>query len=111
MKGITFLPTTNLALTNAFYHGVLDLEPALDQGGCVIYRVGQAYWGFCQSEEPLADPERVVLTLVCDEVDDWYTLLQDAPPRENERYRIYHFYAKDPNGYRFEVQKFLHPFA
>jgi catechol 2,3-dioxygenase-like lactoylglutathione lyase family enzyme len=117
MHGITFLPTCDLAATNAFYHDVLDLEPALDQETCIIYRVGGAFWGFCESETGPVQPEQVILTLVADDVDGWYDLFVeagipcDAPPRENAKYRIYHFFAADPNGYRIEVQRFLHPFG
>ncbi len=29
-------------------------------------------------------------------------------PQDNERYRIYHFYARDPEGRRIECQHFNH---
>jgi hypothetical protein len=30
------------------------------------------------------------------------------PPRTNERYRIYNFFARDPDGRLIEFQHFLH---
>jgi hypothetical protein len=30
-------------------------------------------------------------------------------PKTNERYRIYHFFGKDPEGRNIECQAFLHP--
>jgi len=59
------------------------------------------------------------LTFVCSskrEVDEWYKQLHErnvetkAPPKENEKFKIYNFFAKDPNGITIEVQYFLHPF-
>jgi histidyl-tRNA synthetase len=32
-----------------------------------------------------------------------------SSPRENSKYRIYHFYARDPEGRSIEFQSFLHP--
>lgn len=114
-EGITFLPTDDLEATHAFYTDVLGLECVLDQGTCRIYRVvGQSYWGFCQRAAPVA-PEQVVLTLCSDDVDDWHRRVvesrseTDGPPRANPTYGIYHFYTRDPNGYRIEVQRFLDP--
>ena len=45
-------------------------------------------------------------------VDEMYRRLMDvadAEPRYNERYRIYQFYAKDPEGRNLKFQAFLHP--
>jgi len=32
-----------------------------------------------------------------------------GPPKENPKYRIYHFYGRDPEGRSIEFQQFLHP--
>ena len=111
---ITFLPSTDLEATRAFYGGTLGLELALDQAACLIFRVASGgFWGFCQAETGHADPQKTILTIVTDDVDDWYALLAsrgvsfDGPPRENPQYKIYHFFAVDPNGYRIEFQRFL----
>jgi catechol 2,3-dioxygenase-like lactoylglutathione lyase family enzyme len=114
---ITFVPVADLARSASFYETVLLLPLALDQGGIKIYRAAAGgYLGLCQGEGPLAPDDRLILTLVTDHVDEWHTRLAaqgvptDGPPRENERYRIYHFFARDPDGYRLEIQRFLHPF-
>lgn len=33
----------------------------------------------------------------------------DAEPRENKDYKIYQFFAKDPEGRTLEFQYFMHP--
>lgn len=117
MSAITFLPTPDLAETHRFYTEVLGLEMVLDQGACRVYRAsGEAYWGFCTHLDPMPQPERVILTLVVDDVPGFHAKIverggaPDGPPRVNERFRIEHFFLVDPAGYRVEVQRFLHPF-
>lgn len=114
---ITFVPVADLARSAQFYELVLLLSPVLDQAGIKLFRVAAGgYIGLCQSDGPLAADDRLILTLVTEQVDAWHTRLEaqgaptDGPPRENPRYRIYHFFARDPDGYRLEIQRFLHPF-
>ncbi|MFN4032584.1 MAG: VOC family protein [Fimbriimonadales bacterium] len=113
---IVFLPAPNWAATRAFYEGVLGLRVALEQADCVIYQVsGAAYVGFCQRAETPQPTERVILTLVSPAVDAWHEYLQAhgaeivKPPAYNERYHIYHLFARDPNGYLIEIQRFDDP--
>jgi catechol 2,3-dioxygenase-like lactoylglutathione lyase family enzyme len=114
---IIFVPVADLARSTAFYEQALLLPPALDQGGIRIFRVvGGGFVGLCQSDRPVAPDDRLILTFVTERVDEWHTRLAaqgvptDGPPRENERYHIYHFFARDPDGYRIEIQRFLHSF-
>jgi len=116
---ITFLYTRDLAKTARFYEEVLELPLVLDQGGCRIYRInGEAYLGFCERdfapEKPEGEqPRGVLFTLVTQEVDAWYAHLRergvpfDKTPAINEAYGIYHCFARDPNGYVIEIQRFL----
>lgn len=113
--GITFLATTDLDATSAFYHDVLGMPMVLDQGQCRIYRAAdRSFIGFCRRDEP-AGTDGVVLTLVTDEVDDWYRRLSEAgvtvekTPQQNEEYQIYHLFVRDPNGYLVEIQRFDDP--
>lgn len=113
---VVFVPVGDLAHSAQFYETVLLLPLAVDQGGIRIYRVaGGGFLGLCQSSGPLAADDRLILTFVTDSVDAWHERLTaqgtptDGAPRENERYRIYHFFARDPDGYRIEIQRFLHP--
>ncbi|GIV09460.1 MAG: hypothetical protein KatS3mg019_1551 [Fimbriimonadales bacterium] len=113
---ITFLPAPNWEATRSFYEQVLGLRIALEQADCVIYQVaGAGYLGFCQRAETPQPAERVILTLVSQEVDAWYAHLQThgveitQPPSLNEQYKIYHLFARDPNGYMIEIQRFEDP--
>lgn len=115
-SGITFLPVRDLDATRAFYVDKLGLREVLDQGVCAIFEVRPGcYWGFCSHIEPMADSNRVILTLVTDFVDEVYDeflrkdINTDGKPRLSERFQIYHFFATDPDGYRIEVQQFRDP--
>lgn len=114
---ITFFYTSNLAETAHFYEKILGLPLVLDQGSCRIYRTSSnAAIGFCQKSSVVLVTESVILTLITQDVDAWYQhlihqeVLFDAPPHENSDYRIYHCFLRDPNGYRIEIQRFLHAF-
>lgn len=113
---IAFYPASDLSASSDFYGRDLGLRLARDQESCVIFRVaGSAYLGFCQSEGALAAHPGIILTLLVDDVDGLYARLRslgaetENPPRVNERFAIYHFFARDPDGYRVEVQRFLEP--
>ena len=76
---VTWVYTHDLDDTSAFYAQVLGLEQVLDQGSCRIYRTGpDAFLGVCRSRPGrLVEPEGVVITLVTDQVDEWYQWLSD----------------------------------
>lgn len=108
---ITFLRVADLDRSHSFYSGGLGLALVLDQGGCRIYRLtNTAFLGVCERDDPGSDG--VVVTIVGDQVDDWYARFAaagadiDGPPRDNPEYRIYHFFARDPDGHLLEVQRF-----
>lgn len=113
--GITFCATGDLLATARFYEETLGLPMVLDQGKCRIFRVaGCAYIGFCErAQEPPTDG--LILTLVTEDVDGWYERLSgegvdiEGKPRMNPDFRIYHFFLRDPNGYRLEIQRFEDP--
>ena len=52
------------------------------------------------------------MTLVTDEVDGWHRRLTAAgvpveqAPRDNDTYRVYHAFYRDPDGYLLEIQRF-----
>lgn len=119
MKGfdsiITFGYTRSIGETHSFYHGLLELPMVLDQGRCRIYRVSKGgYIGFCEGERP--DPgDRVMITLVTDDVDEWFGKVSAAghpvikAPAHNPEFNIYHCFVKDPSGYTVEIQRFEDP--
>ena len=61
----------------------------------------------------VVEPKGGMITLVTDDVDAWFSLLQskgidvDSPPHILEKFNIYTFFLKDPNGYLIEFQQFL----
>ena len=112
---ITFLYAEDPAATWDFYERTLGLELALDQGPCRIYRTApNGFVGVCGVREGReSEPRGVVFTIVTPDVDGWYRKLTalgvatEGPPEASETFRVYCFFARDPNGYRIEFQRFL----
>ncbi len=108
---ITFIYSSDLERSHRFYAELLGLPMTLDQGACRIYSLTAASAvGVCSHREP--EPSGVILTLVTDDVDGWHESLSDkgvvtdGPPRHNDDFGIYHFFATDPDGHKVEVQRF-----
>lgn len=114
---VTFLCTADLDRSAAFYGEMLALPLALDQGGCQIFRVSNdSFLGVCQCADGASvKPDSVIVTLVSHDVDGWYQRLTakgitlDAAPKKNDKFNIYHFFLRDPDGYLLEIQQFLDP--
>lgn len=109
---ITFCYTPDLEATARFYEETLGLTLALDQGVCRIYRIaGGAFLGFCTKPDA-PRPESIILTFVTADVDKWYARLCaqgvtcEQSPAYNPEFQIYHFFVRDPNEYRVEIQRF-----
>lgn len=117
---ITFIYVGDLNASADFYERLLGFKLWLDQGTCRIYRViGDAYLGICQTSAESKGrarqrPDNIILTIVTPDVDGWYHRLDEAgatpehPPQTNDKYNIYHFFLRDPDGYLVEIQRFLH---
>ena len=111
MAGLVFLGTRDLDLIREFYAEKMEMEIWLEQAECFIVKHENFLLGFCKREKADIDG---VFTLFFDsneEVDRYYEKFKsvaEGAPKINERYRIYHFYAIDPEGRRLEFQKFLH---
>lgn len=113
---VTFLYTSDLEATAAFYEDLLKLPLVLDQGVCRIYRVsGDGFLGFCESGAVQKEPGGVIVTFVTRDVDGWYAQLRargvefEKAPAHNPKFSIYHCFLRDPNGYLLEIQTFLDP--
>lgn len=111
---IAFFGTTDLERTHQFYSELLGLSLYRDQGLCRIYAVpGGGLLGFCQHMAVTAQDKSPIITLLTEDVDGKYQKLARSgievvsKPQANTRFRIYHFFVKDPNGYTVEIQKFL----
>ncbi len=111
MAGIIFLKTGDLKAVEEFYCKGLDMELWIDQGTCKILKHDNLLLGFCKGEEPEREGVITFFYENKEKVDEMYGRLKDiaeAPPVENERYNIYHFYARDLEGRAIEFQTFLH---
>ena len=111
-SGIVFFSTTKLEEVTTFYIERVGCELWLDQGGCAILRYGNLLVGFCQSQEADLDTLVTFFYEKKEDVDALYDELKPiaiSAPKENTKYRIYHFYARDPDGRSIEFQSFLHP--
>lgn len=115
---IAFFPVRDLSATRDFYGRDLGLPLVRDQGACLIFGApAGGHLGFCQRENGAPPPEddQVILTVVTVEVDAVYQRLRrlgvetEAPPARDETFGIYRFFARDPDGYRVEVQSFDRP--
>jgi catechol 2,3-dioxygenase-like lactoylglutathione lyase family enzyme len=113
---VTFLYANDLQKTAHFYEEVLELPLVLDQGSCRIYDVcGSGFLGICQSTEVVEEPKGIIFTFATHEVDEWYYFLSEKgvafekPPVHNPKFKLYHCFLRDPNGYLLEIQQFLDP--
>ena len=112
MSGIVFFGTNKLDELKNFYINEVGCDIWLEQADCIIFRHGNFLLGFCRRAE--ADITGIV-TFFFDsreEVDRFYKKFSSTaenPPAENEKYRIYHFFTRDPEGRKVEFQYFLHP--
>lgn len=112
---VTFIYTADLDATSHFYGVLMGFPLVHDQGACRIYKsCDNSFIGFCKKAEPPKIGD-VILTFVTDDVDAYYERLNAADveivksPQHNDDYAIYHFFARDPNGYLVEVQCFDDP--
>lgn len=116
---VTFVYSPDLEASAHFYQDALGLSLALDQGSCKIFKiVDGAYIGVCQCKDSdtfLGPSEDVIVTIITQEVDQMYARLMasqavvEDEPKLNPRFGIYHFFARDPTGWRVEVQRFVSP--
>jgi predicted enzyme related to lactoylglutathione lyase len=116
---ITFLYFKELAEPAHFFEEVLGLPKVDDQGFARIYRIsGGAFIGIVDEAQGYCDApaaKNVLITLVTDDVHQWYERLQaagiaiDAAPAVQPKANVECFFFEGPGGYAFEIQKFLNP--
>ena len=109
---ITFLPSSDLARSRAFYEEVLGLEFVNDQGTCHIYRAtAGGFLGVC-FRTVVEATDGVIFTLVTDDVDGWCDRVMargseiERGPVHNEHFGIYQAFLRDPDGNLLEIQHF-----
>jgi predicted enzyme related to lactoylglutathione lyase len=111
---ITFLGTKDLKKTSNFYLNIIGLTLYKDQDVCLIFNINnQSKIGFCNHMAVIHNDKSPIITFVTEKVDEIYNRLIKLglditeKPKLNEKFKIYHFFFKDPNGYTIEIQKFL----
>jgi hypothetical protein len=111
MGGIVFFSTRKLMDMKDFYMNRVGCRLWLDQGDCLIFQHGNFLIGFCKGRE--ADKAGIITFFYEDkgEVDRMYEKFKStAPskPKMNEKFRIYHFFVRDPEERTLEFQYFDH---
>jgi catechol 2,3-dioxygenase-like lactoylglutathione lyase family enzyme len=112
---ITWVYTDDLEQTSIFYGNDLGLKLVVDEGSARIFQVSStAQIGVCTAfEDRIVEPRGGMITLVTNEVDEWYSQLINkgvaikSVPHVLEKFNIYTFFLEDPNGYVIEIQQFL----
>ena len=113
--GLVFLKTRDRTAMVEFYKSRIGMVDWLEQRNITILRHGNMILGFHQPKEEQPPDLSGMYTFVYPsrhQVDEMYSKLKDiadAPPRVNDIYRIYQFFAIDPEGRKLEFQAFLHP--
>jgi nitroreductase/predicted lactoylglutathione lyase len=111
MSGIVFMKTQQLGVLRNFYTGQLGCQIWIEQADCLIFRHGNLLIGFCERDETDRDGLITFFFDTRDEIDELYDRFKSiavSPPASNEKYRIYHFFASDPDGRKIEFQHFEH---
>lgn len=113
---ITFIYVSDLEQAARFYGNVIGLKQVLDQGGCLIFQVTPtSFLGACTLRPENVGVAGALVTFVTEDVDLWHERLVAAgatiltEPAHNDTFKIYNFFAEDPDGNRFEVQRFDDP--
>ena len=110
MSGIVFFKTNKLKELKKFYTEKVECKIWMDQGDCIIFQNGNFLFGFCQRDEI---DNCGIITFYYEtrnEVNRFYEKFKDtaiAPPAENKKYPIYHFFTYDPEDRMLEFQHFL----
>jgi catechol 2,3-dioxygenase-like lactoylglutathione lyase family enzyme len=111
MAGIVFLRTKNLEEITEFYKDKLDMKTWVEQPDIEILQHENFLIGFHQQDESDCDSLLTFFYSTTEEVDIMYGELREhatTEPKINGKYKIYNFFAKDPEGRTIEVQCFLH---
>lgn len=109
--GIVWFRTAKLDEIIDFYTRVMGCTLWLDQNNCKVLQHGNLLLGFCSAEEPDLDALPCFFYREKSTVDQMYQKLSgtaEFSPRDNSRYQIYHFFARDPENRRIECQHFNH---
>ncbi len=110
MSGIVFFATEDPEPVIEFYVDRVGAERWLDQPDCTVLEYEGFRFAFCERDRTESCG---ILTFLADDragVDRLYERLEDRardPPAVSDKYRIYRFFAEDPDGRTAEFQTFL----
>ena len=112
MAGIIFLKTKDRKKIVRFYQEKVGMEIWFEQADCTILKHGNLLLGFCQRDS--IDKSGIITFFYqtraeVNQMFDKFKEKADDKPCENPKYRIYHFFAHDPEGRTIEFQYFLDP--
>lgn len=111
MAGIVFFRTRILKKIQEFYTSKLGMKVWLEQEDCTIFQHDNLLVGFCKRDTCEIGGMITLFYNSKSEVDALYSRLRslaEDSPRENQKYKIYQFFAEDPEGRTVEFQYFLH---
>jgi hypothetical protein len=111
MGGIVFLKTKSLEIVRDFYISRTGMSIWLNQGKCVILRNGNLLLGLCQANEAETSGMITFFYQTKAEVNAMYEGFKESAthfPAVEDEFRIYQFFANDPEGRMLEFQTFLH---
>lgn len=122
LGGLTFLKTKDRKSLVGFYQQNIGMKVWLEQPNITVLSFGNLLLGWHQTDNgpPEVDGCYTFVYPTKQQVDNVYQVFLkddstktsiDGPPRINERYQIYQFFAKDPEGRTLEFQAFLHPLS
>jgi hypothetical protein len=112
MSGIVFLKCVNLETVKNFYMETVGMKVWLEQPDICILRHGNMLVGFDRAGSVDSGCLLTFFYETRGEVAAMFEIFgvrAETRPRVNEKYRIYNFFAKDPEGRNIEFQAFLHP--
>jgi nitroreductase len=112
MSGIIFFKTQMLDELKSFYLRQVGCTLWLEQADCIILKHGNMLFGFCTRDR--ADKEGMITFFYDrkDDVDRMYGTFKDiaySEPSTSDKYKVYQFFAHDPEGRAIEFQYFDHP--
>jgi predicted enzyme related to lactoylglutathione lyase len=116
---ITFFYYKDIEVAAKFYEVVMGFDIIDDQGWAKIFQINtSAYMGVVDGEQGfyrVQDKNAVLLTLVVNDVWEWYEYLRGCGVKlltevqEKEDIQVRCFFLEDPGGYALEIQQFLKP--
>jgi len=110
-----------IAEASRFYGELLGFDLVLDEGWARIYKLSNgSFVGLVDASSGrghcgVVPESAVLLTLVVDNIEEWYSFLKDAGVQIEgkintmEDIEVRYFFLRDPGGYALEIQKFMNP--